>query len=170
MRPTSAEHGEYFGRYINLVEGSDVIEVLSEGLQNCDIFWNSISDEKAAFRYAEGKWSIKELVQHIIDTERIFCFRALAVARGESKDLPGYDHDEYANRSDADDRTWAALKEEYSLVRRATIALFESFDDSQLGRIGSANGLPLSARAAGFINAGHEIHHISVIKARYLTA
>lgn len=169
MRPTPEEHGEYFSRYINLVKGDDVLQVLNSGLKNCNKFWTSISNEKAEFRYAEDKWSIKELLQHLIDTERVFCFRALSIARGEPGNLPGYDHDVYANNSNADNREWGSIIEEYSLVRKATIALYQSFSQEQLSKVGSANGLPLSARAGGFINAGHELHHISIVKARYLS-
>lgn len=170
MRPEPDEYGAYFSRYINLVEGDDVLQVLNSGLEKCIKFWASISEEKAQFRYAEDKWSIKELLQHLIDTERVFCYRAVSIARGESADLLGYDHDQYALTSNADNRKWSSIITEYELVRKATIALFESFDADQLGIIGSANSLPLSARAVGFINAGHELHHISIVKAKYLFA
>lgn len=167
MRPSKSEYGEYFSRYIDLVKGDEVIKVLAEGLDTCSSFWNSIPEEKSAYRYAEGKWSIKELLQHLIDTERVFCYRAVSIARGEKASLQGYDHDEYALKSKADNRNWRVMVAEYVLVRKATIALFESFDDNQLGTIGSANGLPLSPRAVGFINAGHEIHHMNVVQERY---
>lgn len=168
MKPRKSSYGEYFGRYIDLVENENLIDALTESQLLIDGFWSSISEEKARFRYAEGKWSIKELLQHIMDTERVFNYRALSVARGEKQTLMGYDHDEYALSSKADSRSWNDILEEYKSVRLSTLLLFKSFDDQQLDLVGKANGLPLSARAAGFITVGHEMHHLSVVKERYL--
>ena len=168
MKPSKNAYGEYFGRYINLVENDNLIEALEYSLAQIDSFWGTISEEKSNFRYADGKWSIKELLQHIMDTERVFNYRALSVARGEKCSLMGYDHDEYALASNADSRSWNDILEEYKIVRKSTILLFKSFDNEQLDLIGKANGLPLSARAAGFITVGHEMHHLSVVKERYL--
>jgi chitinase len=103
-----------------------------------------------------------------MDTERIFNYRALSVARGEKQTLIGYDHDEYVMGSKADSRNWKDILEEYKAVRQSSNVLFKSFDKQQLDLIGKANGLPLSARAAGFITVGHEMHHLSIVKERYL--
>lgn len=168
MKPDKSAYGEYFGRYIDLVKNEDLIGALVESELLIDGFWSSISEEKACFRYAEGKWSIKELLQHIMDTERVFNYRALSVARGENQTLMGYDHDEYALSSKADSRRWKDILTEYKAVRQATTLLFKSFDNQQLDLIGQANGLPLSARSAGFIIVGHEMHHLSILKERYL--
>lgn len=168
MKPDKSAYGEYFGRYIDLVTNESLIEALAESELLIDGFWSSISEEKACFRYAEGKWSIKELLQHIMDTERVFNYRALSIARGENQTLMGYDHDEYALSSKADSRNWTDILDEYKAVRHATILLLKSFDNQQLDLVGKANGLPLSARAAGFICVGHELHHLSVVKNRYL--
>lgn len=169
MKPDKSAYGEFFGRYIDLVRNENLQEALAESKLLIDNFWNSISEEKASFRYAEGKWSIKELLQHIIDTERVFNYRALSIARGEKQNLMGYDHDEYALSSKADARSWNDILTEYKAVRLASILLFKSFDDQQLDLVGKANGLPLSARTAGFITVGHELHHLSVVKDRYLS-
>ena len=96
MRPSASEYGEYFDRYISLVREMTLCGGIGNGLANCLNFWKSISEEQSNYRYAAGKWSIKELVQHLIDTERIFCYRALSIARGENDNLAGYDHDAYA--------------------------------------------------------------------------
>ncbi len=169
MKPPKNAYGEYFGRYIDLVKSENLFAELEESLVQIDSFWSSLSEEKSNFRYSEGKWSIKELLQHIMDTERIFNYRALSIARGEKTALLGYDHDEYAMSSKADSRNWNDMLEEYKIIRKSTLLLFKGFDNDQLDLIGTANGLPLSARAVGFICVGHEMHHLSVVKERYLT-
>jgi uncharacterized damage-inducible protein DinB len=168
MKPSKNAYGEFFGRYIDLVINDNLIDSLEASLEQIDSFWGTISEEKSTNRYTDGKWSIKELLQHIMDTERVFNYRALSVARSEKNSLMGYDHDEYALASKADSRSWKEILAEYKTVRQSTILLFKSFDDEQLDLVGKANGLPLSARAAGFITIGHEMHHLSIVQERYL--
>lgn len=160
-------YGEFYRNYVVLVPKHDLREALEDSLEASSAFWNIISEEKANYRYAEGKWSIKELLQHIIDTERIFSYRALAFARGEKAALPGYDENDYAANCLADARSFAEMVEELKIVRQSTIALFQSFDENVLDNIGKASGTNLSVRAAGFIIVGHELHHINVVKERY---
>lgn len=167
MRPAPSSYGNYYKNYIALVKQDDLFKALDESVKNLE-FWRSIPEEKGGFRYAEGKWSIKELLQHIIDTERIFSYRALAFARGEKTALPGYDENEYADNYLVNSRTLKEMVNELELVRKSTIALFTSFDKSVLDNVGKASGSKLSVRAAGFIIVGHEIHHINVVKERYL--
>lgn len=168
MRPANTDYGDYYKNYISLVEEDDLVLALSASVLRSEEFWNSIPEEKGNYRYAEGKWSIKELLQHIIDTERIFSYRALAFARGEKTALPGYDENHYADNCLADSRPLHDMVEELALVRKSTIMLFKSFDESVLDNIGKASGSNLSVRAAGFIIVGHEIHHMNVVRERYL--
>jgi len=170
MKPDRSSHSAYFARYIDLVETNDLISALEASTVHRDAFWNQISEERSRFRYAQGKWSIKELLQHIIDCERIFCYRALCFARNETIPLPGFDENEYVRSSSADERTFKSLVEELEAVRESSIVLFKSLTDLQLDIPGNANGSAMTARAAGFIIVGHEIHHANVIKERYLAS
>ncbi len=129
---------------------------------------DSIPVEKADYAYAEGKWTLKELLQHCIDTERIMVYRALCIARGEKQSLPGFDENSYAAASNANIRTWEGLVEEMQLVRKSTILMFDSFNEEQLQQRGSANNHPITCNALGFIIAGHFLHHERIVKERYL--
>ena len=120
------------------------------------------------YKYAKDKWSIKELLLHIIDTERVFAYRALRFAREDKTDLPGFEQDDYVITSDANTRSKASLLNEYNFQRASTIALFSSFNDSMLMKIGMAGGNPMSVRAIGFITSGHEVHHCNILRERYL--
>jgi len=168
MRPSKLAYGEYYANYISLVKEDDVHTALTNSISHSKEFWNSLSEEQGNFRYAENKWSVKELLQHIIDTERIFSYRALAFARGETSAIPGYNENEYADASLADERKLSDLVQELSVVRQSTLLLFSSFSSENLDKIGKASDSPLSARAAGFIIVGHEIHHTNVVSERYL--
>ncbi|MCB0756130.1 MAG: DinB family protein, partial [Flavobacteriales bacterium] len=151
MKPEPSAYGEFYRNYIELVPNSDLIDGLKSSAAASLQFWNSIPEEKGNYRYAEGKWSIKELLQHIIDTERIFSYRALAIARGDQTALPGYDENTYAENCRPDARSLKEMVDELELVRKSTIALFKSFDESVLDHLGKASGSNLSVRAAGFI-------------------
>lgn len=168
MKPTIEEHGTYFGKYVGLAPEHDLMDAFANGTRSGIEFWQSISEEQSNYRYAPEKWSIKELLQHIIDTERIFSYRALCFARGEKISLPSYDENTYAANSHADDRSYKSLLDEYELVRKSSIALFNSFSPDALTAIGHVNNSAVSVRSAGFIIVGHEIHHMNVVKERYL--
>jgi uncharacterized damage-inducible protein DinB len=168
MRPSELAYGEYYATYISLVKEDDVHISLTNSVNRSDKFWSSLTEKQGKFRYAEGKWSIKELLQHIIDTERIFSYRALAFARGETGALPSYNENDYADASLADERELSDLVQELSVVRQSTLLLFKSFSQQNLDIIGTASDSPLSARAAGFIIVGHEIHHVNVVSDKYL--
>ncbi len=169
MKPTPSTYGEFYTKYVKLVNHDDLFDALRDAETKSAQFWSSIPEEQGNYRYAEGKWSIKELLQHIIDTERIFSYRALAFARGERIALPGYDENDYADKCLADTRSLKEMVEELALVRKSTIALFKSFDESVLDNLGSASGSNMSVRATGFIIVGHETHHMNVVKERYLS-
>lgn len=163
------EYPEYFGTYINKVESEDLIEALEENLDDFTNFIeNIVPDSKYEFRYQSEKWSIKEIVQHIIDAERIFAYRALRMARFDKTPLPGFEENDYVPVSESDKRTMDDLIREFVLVRKSTIELFESFSDEMMKSIGVASGKEVSVRAIGYIISGHCIHHQQVIKERYL--
>jgi uncharacterized damage-inducible protein DinB len=126
-----------------------------------------LSDEKAHFRYEEGKWSVKEIIGHLIDTERIMAYRALCISRGEEKPLPGYDHNDYVANGQFDQRNLQSLSNEYDALRNANINMFSSLGKQQMQRTGTANNNPVSVRALAFIIAGHEKHHLNILEQRY---
>jgi hypothetical protein len=162
------EFHPYFGIYINQVGNKTLLSALKEGKDETIQFYNSIPASKLEYTYAEGKWTPKEILLHLIDAERVFTVRALFFARSKNAELSGFDENIFAENSNANQRTIENLMEEYELVRNSTIALFESLTEDALKNTGKASGNVLSARAAGFIICGHEIHHIQVMKERYL--
>lgn len=162
------EFNSYYSTYINLVEQEDIVASLQQNLKEMLSFYKSIPEDKWSFSYAKGKWTIKEIMQHLLDTERIFAYRALCFSRKDNVELPGYDQDEYLEHSKANSRSKESLIEEYISIRNATISLFKSFSKEMFMHIGVASNCPLSVRAAGYIIVGHEMHHCNVIKERYL--
>ena len=167
-RPDLTKAPEWFHGYINAVKENDLTEALRNQTALFNTFFESLPVEKREFSYAEGKWSIKEIIQHIIDGERVFTYRALRFARKDETPLPGFDENTYADNAKTDKRKWDDLIEEFNALRRSTEILFNSFDEDQLNATGIASGNPVSVLAIGFIVAGHVNHHISIIKARYL--
>lgn len=163
-----AQVPQFYHSYINLVQGDDLNKLLPETGKTVSDFLASVPEETWTFRYAEGKWSIKELVQHLIDSERIFAYRALCIARGENASLPGFDENTYAASSKAEARTKESLLQELEVVQQATALLFKSFDEEQLERYGTANNKRIQVRAIGFITVGHKLHHKNVLQERYL--
>ena len=162
------EYNSYYQSYIDKSGDLDLIDGLRVNLEAFMSFYNSIPDEKLPYRYADGKWTIKEIIQHLIDSERIFAYRALRIARHDQMDLPGFDQDACVPYSNANDRSISLLKEEYEILRRSTILLFESLSNDDLLRLGKASGSPVTPRAIGFIIIGHENHHRHIIEERYL--
>lgn len=169
-RPDLSRVPPFYHKYINLVpDGADLNQALEQNLINVSDFLEAIPDEKWLFRYEENKWSIKELVQHVIDSERIFAYRALCIARGETASLPGFDENTYTALANADARTKESLLQELRAVQISTALLFQSFDEAQLERYGTANNNPIQVRAIGFIAAGHLLHHKNILQERYLS-
>lgn len=162
------EFNPYYKVYIDKVLGKPLLKALEDGRNDTIQFFNSIPESKLEYVYAEGKWTPKEILLHLIDADRVFSIRALFFARSEDANLSGFDENIFAKNSNANSRSITNLIEEYKLVRNATIALFESLSDDNLKNTGNASGSTLSARAAGFIICGHEIHHTEVIQERYL--
>ncbi|MFC4721940.1 DinB family protein [Geojedonia litorea] len=164
------EFNPYYGTYIDKTAGLDLKSGLKVGGKRTINFLKSISNEKLEYRYAKGKWTIKEIIQHLIDAERVFAYRALRIAREDQTPLPGFEQDDYVLPSKANNRSLDQLLNEYAAVRQATVTLFDSFSDEMLIQLGTASNSPISVRAIGFIIIGHEIHHCDVIKERYLNS
>ncbi len=166
--PASSEYPSFYATYINKVVGNDLITVLQNNHRQTQELIGSLGDEKANYRYAEGKWTIKEVMGHLIDAERIFAYRALRFARKDKTELSGFDESDFAKASNASSRDIADIMSEFAVVRAASIALFKSFDDDMFSQVGTANKNSISARALGYVIAGHEVHHVGIIQERYL--
>ncbi|MEO5647359.1 MAG: DinB family protein [Chitinophagaceae bacterium] len=166
-KPKSNEYPEYFGNYINQVTEENLNEAFANQSTSGKSFLENIPSEKWDYAYAEGKWTVKELVQHLIDTERIFAYRALCFARGEKTSLPSFEEDDYAIKSYANKRTPSELIQEYHSVRNSIELLFNSFTDDMLQEIGVANNKPTSVLSIGFIMVGHFNHHKRILEQRY---
>ena len=168
-RPKSDEYGAYYGSYIDQVEGDDFLAALDAAAGEDEGFLTSITEDQARFRYAEGKWSLKELLGHVTDSERVFTTRALCFARGEQQPLPGYEQDDYVTVAGFDRRPWSDLVAEFLAVRAATLALYRGLAEEDLDRKGIASDNPMTPRSIGFILVGHAKHHFGVARERYLS-
>lgn len=167
-RPEATEYAPYYQRYTSLVPEGDVVSTLSSQLEATLSFLRGLSEEQASSRYAPDKWSIKEVVGHMLDTERIFGHRAFRFARNDQTPLPGYEQDDYVRAGNFDRRSLKELVEEFELVRRANLCLLRSLDEEAWLRRGLANDNEVSVRALAHILAGHETHHLQIIRDRYL--
>lgn len=169
-KPEPGEYAPYTIQYIGLLPDDGlIVKHLEDNLRTTTDFMRALPEEKLSYRYAEGKWTIKEILSHLIDDERIYTYRALRYARNDETELPGFEQDDYALESGANERSLDDLLEEFAAVRRSTIALFNSFEDRVLTRAGVASGNVMSVRAAAYHIAGHELRHLNIIKERYLS-
>jgi uncharacterized damage-inducible protein DinB len=166
-KPSPTSHPEYFQKYIDQVPEDDILTGFANQSVVVKSLLESISEEKAHHAYAPGKWTLKDVLQHIIDTERIFAYRTLCFARNEKISLPGFDENEYAANTSANRRTWQSLSHEFTAVRHSTELLFRSFSAEELLRTGLANNKPTSVASMGFIILGHVYHHKKIIEERY---
>lgn len=168
-KPDEGEYAPYTIIYIGLLPDDGlVLKYLKENLEATKDFILSLPEARLSFRYAEGKWTIKEILAHIIDDERIYAYRALRFARNDKTELPGFEQDAYALYSGANERSLKDLLNELTTVRQATRSLFEGLDSAALMRAGVADGKIMSVRAAAYHIAGHEMRHINIIRERYL--
>ncbi|MEO1262476.1 MAG: DinB family protein [Bacteroidota bacterium] len=167
-RPRPEEYGQYYNTYISKVKKDNCFEALTKGKDDAIAFYENIPADKWGYKYGPDKWTIKEVLLHIIDSERVFAYRALRIARSDQTPLPGFDQNIYVPNSRANERTPESLIDEYRAVREATLALYRYLDDAALSRIGTASDFPASPLALGFIIAGHEIHHVGILEERYL--
>ena len=168
-KPAAGEYAPYAITYIGLLPDDGlVLQHLQDNFETTRRLILSLAPEKLMFRYAEGKWTIKEILMHIVDDERIYAYRALRFARNDKTELPGFEQDDYARYSGANERSVDDILKEFATVRRATVSLFQGFDSAALLRSGIADGKVMSVRAAAYHIAGHELRHINIVRERYL--
>lgn len=162
------EYAPFYSQYIKALGEVDLIEVLEESLKDLRTTLENLSEEKLTYSYAEGKWTIKELVQHIIDAERVLSYRALRFSRNDTTNLPGFNEDWYVANSNGNERSFKDILDEFFHVRNSTILLFKSFKPEMFLISGIASNSEMTVRALGFIIAGHQIHHLKIIKEKYI--
>lgn len=167
FKPSPETYPPYFQKYIDLVPDEELIAGFASQWPVIKNLLGSITDQKSMYAYAAGKWTLKDLLQHVIDTERIFCFRALCFARKETTNIPGFDENAYAASVTAYERSWQNLSEEFLAVRQATELLYKSFSAETFTRTGIANNIPTSVASMGYITLGHFYHHRQIIEERY---
>lgn len=167
-RPAPGEYPEYFANYIKLVQGDQVMKILEDQILDLQFMLSDIEEEKVNFRYAEGKWTLKEVIGHIIDTERILIYRALCFARGHQVPQPGFDPDIFMKHVDFNRRSIYDLAHEFGVVRESGIILFKKMSEEELDRSGTANEWKMSVRSLAYTIAGHTIHHLNIIRSKYL--
>lgn len=169
-KPDATEYLAEFGKYVSLVPDGDILTILSQQIQETTSLLNSIPESRGGFRYASDKWSIKDVVGHLIDSERIFTYRALRFARNDKTPLPGYEQDDYVSNASFDSCTLADLASEFNSARQSTAYLFKHLEPDAWMRKGLANDGEATVRALAYIIAGHELHHRGVLNSRYLPA
>ena len=168
MRPDQSDYAPYYANYIKLVEGEDILKILNDQSKITQDVLNSFSEHKGNYQYADGKWTVKEVVGHLLDTERVFAYRALCIARGEKKSLPGFEQDDYVNEGNFNRRELFELNYEFRLLRESNLLLFRSFAPEMLWKRGFASEASVTVLAILFIIAGHEKHHIKVLREKYM--
>jgi uncharacterized damage-inducible protein DinB len=167
-KPLPEEYPEFYSIYINLLEDDDIVNILSQQSNELQNLLKNISEEEAGKSYAFGKWTLKEVMGHLLDNERVFVARALRIARKDKQRLPGYEPDNYVKNAKYFERSLKSLLEEMLLLRAADLLLISSFDEDDLSRTGIVDDFELTVRATLFVFAGHEKHHINYIKENYL--
>ncbi|HKN35145.1 MAG TPA: DinB family protein [Terriglobales bacterium] len=166
--PQTSEYAPYYGRYISLVKNDDILAALREQARATKALLSSLSQQQANSRYAPDKWTIKQVFGHLIDSERIFAYRALRIARADQIPMEGFEQDDYVRSGNFENRAMSDLLDEYETVRAATLTLFRNLDAAAWNRRGVANNNEITVRAAAYIIAGHELHHMQIVKDRYL--
>ena len=167
-RPKAGEYDPYYERYISLVASDDIVSTLEKQAQETKALLGRLSAQQGDFRYAPGKWSVKEVLAHVNDTERIMSYRTLRVSRGDKTPIEGFEQDDYVANGKFDRRTIADLLEEFAAIRNATVQLLRHFDVEAGERLGIANQKQISARALAYIIAGHELYHRRILQEKYL--
>lgn len=167
-RPATDEYAAYYGRYVDKVPSGDILETLVEQNRRTLELLDALEPEMGSFRYAAGKWSLNEVIGHLSDVERVFAYRALAFARQDPARLPGIEQDDYARAGNFDARSLHSMLTEFASVRAASLSLFHSFDAETCMRRGNASDCDFTVRSIPYIIAGHELHHLDVVRERYL--
>jgi hypothetical protein len=167
MRPAPTDYAPAYAGYVALVTEDDVLSAIEHQSSITQKLLSGLDETRAAFRYEEGKWSVKEVIGHMVDAERILGWRALAIARGETQPLPGFEEDDYVRNANFDAWRLGDLAEAYALGRRANIVFFHNLPEEAWDRRGTANGSPITVRALAWIIVGHERHHLNTLRERY---
>lgn len=167
-RPDATEYSSYYGRYVAAVPEGDVMAVLRRDRDEWQTMIAELTESRGGHRYAKDKWSIREVIGHVSDTERVFSYRAFRIARGDKTPLASFDQDAYVKTADSDRRTLSSLAAELLAVRESTLALFISLPDEAWTRTGTASDNPVSVRALAYITAGHAQHHLKIVREQYL--
>lgn len=167
-RPEPNDAASYYFRYIDLVPDGDVVSTLTAQLEETDKFLSTISEEQSLSSYAPDKWTMRQVLNHINDTERVFLFRAFWFARGSQEALPGFEQDVYVAASGANDVAWSELVDEFRIVRKSALKFFQTLPDEAWSKSGVASENRVTVRALAFIIGGHAAHHVNVLKERYL--
>lgn len=167
-RPESSEYDPYYEHYVSLVPETEITAVLAAQPQELSRLFDGLADEKGTHSYAEGKWTIKELLGHLIDGERMFAYRIFRISRGDQTPIEGFEQDGYIENAHSNSRTFADLLEEFALLREANMHVFRNLTEDAWTRVGTANEKQISVRALAWIMAGHIRHHIDILKGRYL--
>ena len=167
-RPEKTEYYEYYDTYVALVNETDIVAAFESQLSEMSELFNSIPEEKSASAYAEGKWTIKELVGHLIDGERMFGYRALRISRGDETPIEGFEQNLYTENAPFNDYKFSDLVEEFELVRQSSVLFFKHLKETDWTRAGTASGNPVSVRALAYIMVGHVRHHANILRDRYL--
>ena len=168
-RPEASEAAPYYAVYTDRIQSDDIFAVLENQLAEASNFLQSVSEEQSLYRYAPDKWSMRQLLNHVNDTERVFLFRAFWFARGYADELPSFDQEVAAAVSNADQYSWASHIQDFQAVRESTLTFFRNLTDDAWSRNGIASGNPVTVRALAYILAGHVAHHIAVLQEKYLT-
>ena len=168
MKPQANEYAPYFERYISLVSEDDVVAAIERQMQETATLLASVGEEKSTFRYAPEKWSIKQVVGHVTDAERVFAYRLMCIARGETQPLPGFDENDYMRHASFDALPFAEIADGLAAARRATLSLIRGLADEAWTRTGIANQNEISVRALAYTLLGHERHHLRMLRERYL--
>ena len=166
-RPASNEYAAYYQNYVELAQGENINDVVNKYVYELQEFYNSLPVEKENYAYAEGKWTVKQVLQHVADAERVFIYRALRISRNDKTPMAPFDEDEYVKNGFAETRSLSSLKQEFNAVRAATDMFLLSLNETQVQRTGTASGHTISVNALGFIIYGHLLHHKNVLKERY---
>ena len=167
-RPSPTEYAPYFEKYTSLVQGNNIIASLTNQIQNTRALLKGLSEDQGNFRYAPDKWSIKEVIGHLIDTERIFAYRALRFARHDQTHLSSFDENAFVTNSNYTSRHLAGIAEEFDVVRQNSVYLFKNLDQDIWLRSGPVSDYQITVRALAYVIAGHELHHLNIIRSRYL--
>lgn len=167
LRPAEIEHPTFYRAYIDGTPDGDIVEVLDGGHADAVRWLRAVPPAMESHRYADGKWTVREVVGHIMDTERVFAYRLLTIARADTTSLPGFDQDAWMEVAGFDRRSLSELLDEWGTVRAATLALIRTLSDEEAARSGIANGAPITVRALAWIIAGHELHHVRLLRERY---